>query len=47
LNEKFVRLGFSYVPYKNILLDTFYTWGREIDTGARSDLYRFQAQLFF
>lgn len=47
LNEKFVRLGFSYVPYKNILLDTFYTWGREIDTGARSDLYRFQAQFFF
>ena len=47
LNEKFIRLGFSYVPYKNILLDTFYTWGREIDTGARSDLYRFQAQLFF
>ena len=39
LNEKFIRLGFSYVPYKNILLDTFYTW--------RSDLYRFQAQLFF
>lgn len=47
LNEKFLRLGVSYVPYKNILLDTFYTWGREIDTGARSDLYRFQAQFFF
>ena len=46
-NEKFVRLGFSYVPYKNILLDTFYTWAKEIDTGARNDLYRFQAQFFF
>ena len=47
LNEKFIRLGFSYVPTKNILLDTFYTWGREIDTDSRSDLYRFQAQFFF
>ena len=47
LNERFVRLGFSYVPYKNILLDTFYTWARDIDTGARDDLYRFQAQFFF
>ena len=47
LNERFVRLGVSYVPYTNILLDTFYTWAREIDTGARNDLYRFQAQFFF
>lgn len=47
LNEKFLRLGVSYVPYKNILLDTFYTWGRDIDTGARDDMYRFQAQFFF
>lgn len=47
LNEKFLRLGFSYVPAKNILLDTFYTWARDIDTNKRDDLYRFQAQLFF
>lgn len=47
LNERFFRLGASYVPAKNILLDTFYTWAREIDTGARNDLYRFQAQFFF
>jgi hypothetical protein len=47
LNEKFVRLGVSYVPAKNILLDTFYTWGREIDTGAKDDMFRFQAQFFF
>lgn len=47
LNEKFFRVGFSYVPAKNILLDTFYSWQKEIDTGLRDDLYRFQAQLFF
>lgn len=47
LNEKFIRLGVNYIPAKNIMLDTFYTWGCEIDTGARSDLYRFQAQFFF
>ena len=47
LNEKFIRLGVNYVPAKNIMLDTFYTWGREIDTGVRDDLYRFQAQFFF
>lgn len=47
LNEKFIRLKFSYVPTKNVLIDTFYTWGREIDTGARDDMYRFQAQFFF
>jgi len=47
LNERFIRLGVSYVPAKNVLLDTFYTWGREIDTGAKDDLYRFQAQFFF
>jgi len=47
LNERFVRLGVSYVPAKNVLLDTFYTWAREIDTGAKDDLYRFQAQFFF
>jgi hypothetical protein len=47
LNERFVRLGVSYVPAKNILLDTFYTWAREIDTGARDDMFRFQAQFFF
>lgn len=47
LNEKFFRLGVSYVPAKNILLNSFYTWGREIDTGARSDLYRFEADWFF
>lgn len=47
LNEKFLRLGFAYVPTKNVLLDTFYSWGREIDTDARSDMFRFQAQLFF
>lgn len=35
LNEKFLRLGFSYVPAKNILLDTFYTWARDIDTNKR------------
>lgn len=47
LNERFFRLGVSYVPAKNILLDTFYTWGREIDTGEKDDLYRFQTQFFF
>jgi len=47
LNEKFIRLGVAYVPAKNVLLDAFYTWAREIDTGARDDLYRFQAQFFF
>ena len=47
LNEKFIRLGIAYVPAKNVLLDAFYTWAREIDTGARDDLYRFQAQFFF
>lgn len=47
LNEKFIRLGVSYVPAKNILLGTCYTWGKEIDTGARNDMYRFQAELFF
>ena len=47
LNERFVRLGVSYVPAKNILLDTFYTRGREIDTGAKDDMFRFQAQFFF
>ena len=47
LNDKFVRLAFSYVPAKNILLDTFYSWEREIDTGDRDDMYRFQAQFFF
>ena len=47
LNEKFFRFGVAWVPAKNILLDTFYTWAREIDTDARNDLYRFQANLFF
>ena len=47
LNQRFIRLGVAYVPAKNILLDAFYTWAREIDTGARDDLYRFQAQFFF
>ena len=47
LNERFLRLGFNYVPAKNILLDTFYQWARDIDTGAKDDLYRFQAQFFF
>lgn len=47
LNEKFTRLGVSWVPAKNIMLDTFYSWGREIDTGVKDDLYRFQAQFFF
>ena len=47
LNQKFIRLVVAYVPAKNILLDAFYTWAREIDTGARDDLYRFQAQFFF
>jgi hypothetical protein len=47
LNERFVRLGVSWVPAKDILLDTFYTWAREIDTGAKDDMYRFQAQFFF
>lgn len=47
LNERFFRLGVSYVPAKNILLNSFYSWQREIDTGARGDLYRFQAQFFF
>lgn len=46
-NEKFFRLGFAYVPAKNILLDTFYTWAREIDTNARDDMFRFQAHFFF
>jgi len=47
LNEHFFRLGVSYVPAKNILLDTFYTWADEIDTGKRDDMFRFQAQFFF
>ena len=47
LNEKFIRLGVSYVPTKNVLLETFYTWRREIDTDERDDMYRFQAQFFF
>lgn len=47
LNEKFFRIGANYVPAKNIMLNTFYTWGREIDTGARNDLFRFQAEYFF
>jgi len=47
LNERFVRLGVSWVPAKNVLLDTFYTWADEIDTGARDDMYRFQAHFFF
>ena len=47
LNEKFYRLGVSYVPAKNIMLNTFYTWAREIDTNDRDDLYRFQADFFF
>ncbi|WP_294153061.1 hypothetical protein [uncultured Selenomonas sp.] len=47
LNERFLRLGFNYVPAKNILLDTFYQWARDIDTGVKDDLYRFQAQFFF
>ena len=47
LNERFFRLGFDYVPAKNIKLNTFYQWAREIDTGAKNDLYRFQAEFFF
>ena len=47
LNEKFLRFGYSYVPAKNIVLDTFYTWAKDIDTGNRNNLYRFQAYLFF
>ena len=47
LNEKFIRLGVSYVPAKNIMLNSFYTWGKEIDTGARDDMYRFEAMMFF
>ena len=47
LNERFVRVGVSWVPAKNILLDTFYTWAREIDTGSKDDMFRFQAQFFF
>ena len=47
LNERFFRLGASWVPAKNIMLDTFYTWGKEIDTGVRNDMFRFQAQMFF
>ena len=47
LNEKFLRVGVSYVPAKNIVLNTFYTWARNIDTNARNDMYRFQAQFFF
>lgn len=47
LNERFVRLGVAYVPAKNVLLDTFYTWAREIDTGEKDDMFRFQAQFFF
>ena len=47
LNEKFFRIGAAWVPAKTIMLDTFYTWAREIDTNARNDLYRFQAQFFF
>ena len=47
LNEKFIRLGVSYVPAKNIMLNSFYTWGKEIDTGARDDMFRFEAMMFF
>ena len=47
LNERFFRLGASYVPAKNIMLNTFYTWAREIDTGVRDDMYRFEAMFFF
>ena len=47
LNEKFFRLGVAWVPAKNVMLDTFYTWAREIDTDSRDDLFRFQAQFFF
>lgn len=47
LNEKFLRFGAAYVPAKNIVLDTFYTWAKDIDTGNRNDLYRFQAYIFF
>lgn len=47
LNQRFFRLGVAWVPAKNIMLDTFYTWAREIDTGAKDDLFRFQAQFFF
>ncbi len=47
VNERFVRLGVDYVPAKNIKLNTFYTWARDIDTGAKNDLYRFQVEMFF
>ena len=47
LNEKFFRVGVNYVPMKNVMLNSFYTWAREIDTGAKNDLYRFQAEFFF
>ena len=47
LNERFFRLGVDYVPAKNIKLNTFYQWARDIDTGAKNDLYRFQAEFFF
>jgi len=47
LNERFIRIGVNWVPAKNVLLNTFYTRAREIDTGAKDDLYRFQAYFFF
>lgn len=47
LNERFFRLGVDYVPAKNIKLNSFYQWARDIDTGAKNDLYRFQAEFFF
>lgn len=47
LNERFIRLGVSWVPAKNVLFDTFYTWAREIDTGEKDDMFRFQTQFFF
>lgn len=37
----------DYVPAKNIKLNTFYQWARDIDTDAKDDLYRFQAEFFF
>ncbi len=47
LNQRFFRLGVSWVPAKNIMCNTFYTWAREIDTGAKDDLYRFQVDFLF
>ena len=47
LNERFFRIGVDYVPAKNIKLNTFYQWARDIDTGAKDDLYRFQAEFYF